>query len=327
LLLRAREIAHNWLLQLRLEIQGTTDTSSLRIYCLWASLLCRRTFTIAAEAGAILDPESLQCFLECSIALQDNLINDPAVLPLLLKNAFIRDIKLVQQMRKVLLESVRSNPESLLSAVVTIWPGIGGGDVKSFSEFEFLPAPNDWWVQVKVNAAAETEAQTIQVQLLEGLLLIAGAPVGKLPVEHRKSAQLLELFGNQNLPTLPSSQPGMTYKLAISTGLNGHWIHVGFRNRQLVIRAVYRDRLLELIPREIFGNETNFDLPSPLIQGCFHWLDLDSRVIEARQHPDIWKSKDSNWKINLKTRQAYRRQSSLIGMCCLFRCFRVWFDK
>lgn len=313
LLRKARAISQKWLSQLRLEMQDVRNASTLRVYCLWSSLLCRRTFTIAAESGLLLDAESLRCFLECSITLQDNLVNDPAVLPLLLKNALVRDIKLVHQMRNVLLQSVTSTPDSLLSAITTVWPGIGSGNVQSFSGFQFLPAPNNWWVEMKVSATTETEAQTIQVQLLEGLLLINGAPVGKLPVEHRKSAQLIELFGHQNLPTFPSSLPGMTYGLAINTGLHGHQVHIGFRNRQLIIRAVHRRRLLELIPREIFGNGTNFDLPAPLIQGCFHWLDLHSKVIEARQQPNIWKSKASNWRIDLKKNQAYRRKSILIG--------------
>ena len=313
LLYKARETAREWLSQLRTKIRFTADAGGLRVYCLWASILCRRTFSFAAEAGVALDTESLQCFLECSIILQDNLVSDPGVLPLLLKNALVRDIKLVHQMRHVLLQSVKYKPESLLSAIATIWPGVGGGITKLFSEIEFLPAPNDWWVQIRVSSTEQTEEQIMHFQLLEGLLLIAGTPVGKLPIEHRKSAQLIELFGTQNLPIFPSNMPGMTYGLAISTGLYGHDVHVGFRNRQLIIRATYRGRLLELIPRHIFGNEASFDLPAPLVDKCFHWIDLHSRIIEARQPPDIWKSKESNWRIDLKTNQAYRRNSQLIG--------------
>ena len=314
LLCKARETTRKWLSQLRLEIQVVSDASTLRIYYLWASLLCRRTFTVAAEAGLVLDAEHLQHFIECSITLQDNLVNDPAVLPTLVKNCLIRDIKLVQQTRNLLRESVISRPGSLLHAITTVWPGIGGGSTQSFSGFEFLPVPNDWWVQLRINSTVQTEEQTIHFHLLEGTILVSGAPVGKLPVEHRKSAQLTELFGQNSLPTFPSSLPGMTYGLAISTGLFGHQIHVGFRNRELVIRAVYKGRLLELVPRHIFGNEDNFDLPAPLVEGCFHWLDLHSRVIEARQKPDIWKMKESNWKIDLRRNQAYRRKSTLVGM-------------
>jgi hypothetical protein len=43
----------------------------------------------------------------------------------------------------------------------------------------------------------------------------------------------------------------------------------------------------------------------------FQWLDLTTGILEIRQEP-IWKSKPGNWLLNVRNRQAQRRQSRLV---------------
>jgi hypothetical protein len=83
---------------------------------------------------------------------------------------------------------------------------------------------------------------------------------------------LQQLFGNQSLLTYPSSLPGMTYMLAII--INGHQIHLGFRDREVFVRARVCDTVLELIPLQVFGTLEHFDLPASLVDNCVYWLDL-----------------------------------------------------
>jgi hypothetical protein len=90
-----------------------------------------------------------------------------------------------------------------------------------------------------------------------------------------------------------------------------HRIHLGFRHGQLVIRATRDFTTLELIQENIFYKNGQYDLPSALINNCYHWLDLSTKVLEIRQD-DIWKSRPSNWKLNLRSRHATRRTSTLI---------------
>lgn len=97
----------------------------------------------------------------------------------------------------------------------------------------------------------------------------------------------------------------MQYRLAIA--VNGHQIHLGFRDNNLIVRARLRETVLELIPREKFGNPEYFDLPASLVENCIHWLDLSTGIVEIRQQPNIWKSKRSNWRLDINTRQAYKR--------------------
>src|SRR5207248_1087189 len=146
-------------------------------------------------------------------------------------------------------------------------------------------------------AAQETVQQTIHYHMLEGHLMIDGQPMGKLPANHRESAILEQLFGKQSLLTYPSGLRGMTSTLACN--MNGHQIHFGFRENTIIVQACVRDTVLEFIPQAAFGKPPNLDLPISLVENCVHWLDLRTGVLEARQRPDVWKPKQSNWLLDL----------------------------
>lgn len=313
LLEKARITTFKWLTVLRSEIQVATDADTSRRcsrFAFWSALLCRRTFAVYADRDEVLEPLALSYFIGCSISLQDNLVGDPAALPRLLKNALMRDLKTVHRMRSVLRRSLEASPDSLTLAITAVWPDSEGGPSRTFSQFEFLDEPNQWWVKVTTDPTPRTMQQTVHFHLLEGHLLVMGKAVGKLPAEYRTSAVLKQLFGNQSLLTYPSFLPGMTYMLA---AINyGHQIHFGFRNGILVVRALVRNTILELIPPDKFGNLQNFDLPASLIMNCVHWLDLNTGIVEIRQQPNIWRSKGSNWILDFNTRYASRRTVTLV---------------
>ncbi|KAI9765237.1 MAG: hypothetical protein M1840_007729 [Geoglossum simile] len=316
LLERARTITFKWISLLRVEICGATDASVSRKcsgYAFGAALLCRRTFDFHVEKGGVLQPTALRCFIECSIALQDNLVGDPAALPSLPKGALIRDLKMVYRLRHILRESLQASPGSLMSAINIAWPEPEGGPSRSSPGPKFLPHPDEWWTELAIDATPKTKQQTIYFHLLEGHLLIDGQPLGKLPAEHRKSRVLEQLFGNQSLLTYPSGVPGMAYMLALP--VPRHEIHLGFRNGDLFARAFVRGSLLEFIPRDKFVGNSNFDLPESLIDGCAHWLNLDTGVIEIRPSTKIWrlwKPGSNMWAIDFRKRLAWRRRDSLV---------------
>lgn len=51
------------------------------------------------------------------------------------------------------------------------------------------------------------------------------------------------------------------------------------------------------------------------------WLDLTTGIIEIRQKPHVWRFKDANWRLNLRTRNAWRRS------CCLVDPFSITFKR
>lgn len=330
LLERSRTITFEWISVLRVEIHRATSVSiSHRCsrYIFWAALICRRTFSTDIKDDLNLQPSALRCFIECSIALQDNLVGDPDRLPPLLRNALIRDLKMVYRMRFFLRQSIEASQSSLTTAINAVWSEESeGGSSRSFSVLKFLPQPYEWWIETTVDATQHTREQIVHYNLLEGNLFVDGQPLGKLPAKHRESVVLTQLFGSQNLLTYPSALPGMTYMLALPIYM--HRIHIGFRNGELIVRACFRDTVLELVPREVFGGPSSFDVPASLVTDCFHWLDLNTGLMDIRKQPDIWKVKDSNWVLNFNARQAHRRRVSLVDpQSTLFQRVARIFDR
>lgn len=323
LLEKARVATFRWIGQLRMEIHKSTDASTFQRcsrYALWAALLCKRTFAISAVDGWAgqdekLKPAALACFIECSVTMQDNSIDDPAALPPVLQNILVRDLKMVYQMRSLLRRSIEASPESLESAINTLWPQAEGGISRSFCGTKFLQPPHEWWVQSCIEATLQSHQQAIHFNPLEGHLLIDGKPLGKLPAKHRESLVLGQLFGNKSLLTYPSGLRGMTYMVAHV--VNSHEVHIGFRDDCLIVQARYQDDVLELIPHTVFGSPPNFDLPTSLIGSgryeggnCVHWLNVQTGILEIRQGPEIWQLKRSNWQLDFNTRQANRHERS-----------------
>jgi hypothetical protein len=131
-----------------------------------------------------------------------------------------------------------------------------------------------------------------------------GQPLGSLSAVYRESVTVQALFGSQSLLTYPSYLTDMSHVLKLSP--NGHQIHLGLRNGKVLVRAMFRGKWLELIPAKVFYSTSSFDLPSPLINDCVHWLDLKSGILEIRPQSSIWYEKLSNWKLNVKTKTALR---------------------
>jgi hypothetical protein len=312
LMSKARTITSNWISDLQSEIQIAEDAETSRRCCkyaFWAALLCRRTFYSNLRMKEDLDEVSLRCFIECSIAMQDNMVPTPSELTSVSKNAFVRDLKMVWRMKGLLQSSLDANQKIFLSAISSIWPHVQ--DIKStkYPRLKFLSPPDDGWIEVTTDPTPSTAEQTIHFHLLEGHLLVMGKPIGKLLPGPRTTGVLQRLFGNQNLRAYSSPLPGMDHVLSMQP--HGHQIHVGSRDGSLIVRAYVDGKVLECIPLETFGTNKYFDLPASLVDDCFHWLDLSTGILEIRQNSQqsqasIWKSKPDNWRLDVRKRVATR---------------------
>ena len=170
---------------------------------------------------------------------------------------------------------------------------------------DILSVPDSWWIQATAHATESMREQKYFYNLVEGYFLVDGKPLGQLPAEYRESDVLRDLFGNQNLLTIPSSLYGMMYKVAYSH--HGHQVHFGFRDGLLFVRALYSKALLEFVPQQHFVSKTReYDIPAPLVDGCVHWLNVVTGELEVRVRPDVWRTKKNNWRINLGSRRATR---------------------
>ncbi|OGM48391.1 hypothetical protein ABOM_003402 [Aspergillus bombycis] len=310
LLLKVRGITLAWTMALRSEMrraQEADTAESAAKYCFFSALLCRRTFTLQAYDGQELDAESFRDFIEATFTLQESLLIDVSEFMIFTRNVLVRDIKMAAALRPTLRQAVTVHQASLMSAIDTCWPG-AELTARQRTQWRFLSHPYEWWLMSTIHGTETTIPQVLHYHLLEGHLLVDGQTMGKLPADIRDSEVLKELFGNQRLVAYPSNMLGMNYVLA--NDREGHQIHLGYRGKELVIRSKKFGRILEFVPRRVFGQGAEMDLPSQLVDNCFHWLDLTSGDIEIRRQQRLWK--ESNWTISTRFRRAQRRTASLL---------------
>ncbi|KAI1771547.1 hypothetical protein F4818DRAFT_454673 [Hypoxylon cercidicola] len=297
LLYEARQITLRWVRMLRKEIYCASGHGN-QSYLLWAALLCKRTYaSYQMETTQDLDTDGLATFLECCATANDNIPNDITSLGQLMRNAYLRDLRMTYNLRdEVRLSIERYGKNAILVALQNLWPE---AESKSIDTIEF---ETDNWLQIQLRDSFEG-FQVARYNRIFGILLINGQPLSKLPADDKSTTILKELFGSQiSLMKYPSSRPGMTYHLA--SKMDNHEIHIGYDSGTTIIRAIKDTNVLEYVPREIFCRGGFFDLPAPLIYKCTHWLNLKSGVLEIRQKPLV--SHPHNWMLNITTSRCSR---------------------
>lgn len=312
LMSRIRRVTLSWVSILRKETRNAREidtTERLARYCFLSALLCRRTFYPHAYSGIKMNADNLQTFVEATIAMQESLVVDLTKFSEATQNLLVRDIKMTARMKAILISSAKAHFTSLAKAFDTAWPE-ADHTPRRYIEWETLPEPWEGWVTSLAQATESVEPQQFHYHLLEGHFLINGQILGKLPPDISDSEILRDLFGNQRLFAVPSSLPGMEYRLALS--VKDHAIHIGFRRDSLIVKAMHYGEVLELVPRYVFAGAAIPDLPASMTFGCVHWLNARSKRIEIRRKPAIWSYRPGNWNIDLKSRTASRRTVCLV---------------
>ncbi|RFU32830.1 hypothetical protein B7463_g3489, partial [Scytalidium lignicola] len=317
LLKNAREATLQWISHLRDEVRNATEADAAEraaIYGFWAALLCRRTFATFIGSHYTMNEEDLCSFVKASVALQENLVVDLSKLPQVLRNMLARDIKMVYHIQSTIQKSIQSNPNSLGAAINEIWSGNAANSTqRTYSPWEFIPSAETRWVTSRITSRVNKfiTSQIIHYNFLEGHLFVDGKPIGRLPPDIRDLEDVKELFGNQHLLTFPSPLTGMSHVLA--TNMQGHEVHFGVRGETVAIIALTMDGPLEYVPRRVFGEGDNIDLPLGLIENCVHWLNLHTGRLYIRRKPSIWKTRPSDWSVDVPNHRAQRKQVFLVN--------------
>ncbi|KAK2040736.1 hypothetical protein LZ31DRAFT_603645 [Colletotrichum somersetense] len=314
-IIRAREICLRWVEMLRTETFKASDNEAARKcqqYALWAAILCKRTYVIHGSQFALLDDTALQTYVECCITVQDNLVVEVGALPQVLRHAVISDLKLSYRLSSLVRNSIVRTPDTFRKAIMTVWPEADGRPRQITS----LRAEQAEWIVCEIHGHDGWDAriQVVQYNTCTGLLLVDDRPLGKLPKPPEHTAILTELFGEQALLTRPSDMPGMDYTLTVKP--RGYRIDVGYDTDSIIIRATKGQQYLQLIQRNVFLSDTYSDLPGPLIDNCFHWLDLHNGKIFISSVGDIWNISHRNWTINVNqatcSRPGYKGDDKIV---------------
>ena len=318
---QARAITLDWVRALKIEIYGASDTSTYQRRSndlFLAALLCRRTFRLEARNEELLSSGALACYIECSIMLHDNKRTAGDSKTQLVRNAYLRDMKLAGQIQDQVYRSLLARPLSLTTAINEVWPGTD--EILSLQNTIWGfdgPIPHRWVLARTVPIGGET-IQLWSYDLVEGKLLINGCAMNTLPEQYTKAKTFQDLFGQRAYVVYPSQVSGMTHMLA--SPVEGNEIHVGFRNGLMVVRTRKGATMHELLPPDIFWDSSGGapDLPMPLIGGHTHWIELRTGVVEIRTMASPFRSKMSDWKLHFSPvdsftpSRAWRRESQLV---------------
>jgi hypothetical protein len=287
LLLQAQDSTDLW----RVELQSVvTNDAKVRPFAVWAALLCKRT--LHADSEILLEPGALQRYIGASISLNYNLVDEFTFLPWKYRTAIIRDVMYSYEHRDLLKRSILSSPQAFLGAINRLWQFPEG-----YKPHVSVSATGTWWILLELKSTSRSHEHSyfVHYNYVYGTLLIDGQEMCTLPLTYRRNPLYRQTFGDRNPIVFPSPLQGMSW--AVSEPMKGgQRIHLGFRQRTLVVRAVQHDQLFEYIPAEVFGVISR-DLPAPLIDGCHHWLNIRKGELEVRQQ-DMWVSKSRNWWIH-----------------------------
>ncbi|KPM37446.1 hypothetical protein AK830_g9109 [Neonectria ditissima] len=299
LLARARHVCVRWFKLLRAETYKVTDAETAQRsqkYTLWAGLLCKQTFAVFSDEKHTVDEDSLQVFIQGSIIVHDSLVVEVSSLPMMLQHAVIRDMRMSHFLSRQISSAIIFQPHVFGSSLKEMWPE----EENCARKFSHVTLQASGWISCQTTSDEENNEQSVLYNCVEGVLLVDGCPMGKLPEDQQKSPSLHELFGDQVLLTFPSCRPRMQYTLCVMP--RGFEVHVGFDNSgDMVIRAFRRPYSLQLIPRETFRHGQNWDLPGPLIDGCFHWLNLRNGEVLITKSQRPWPELEfQGYKISLE---------------------------
>ena len=318
-----RKTTHDWIHLLRREICNAIDVETAQKRsqeCLHAALLCRKTFLVeVATLDTGFEHDAFICFLECAFTIRENLSSsEPGYIekmPASLRRLYVSDVKLVHRLESQIRWSIVNGQSSVSAAVNNVWMGAEGVHARTFSTWTILPAPQDGWVTATSISTGGNPEQSVHFDMLEGTLYIDGQLLGRLPEEFCRQDFFQQFFGNRIFLTWPSYLPGMSYMLA--SPFEGHEIHFGLRDGKQFMRVLppNANTVMEFLPPTTFLDDRAGgapDLPLPLINDSVHWLDLQTQTVHIRSKLTMWRSKLSDWKIDLTTGQGFRRTTLLV---------------
>ncbi|KAK0642864.1 hypothetical protein B0T16DRAFT_354150 [Cercophora newfieldiana] len=325
----AREICVLWIRQLRQEIQtapSSPNSRNLQHYALMAALLCRRTFVVHLDNWFDFDEESLEEYIESTLAIQENMVlHSIEELPPLTLRHLVSSIKLSYDIQDVVMSKIKTCQEGLQKGLKHFWPE---ADRMTPGKMEIISRP-DGWVCFDIPQTELESYQYVHLDILLGCLLVNGKPVGKLPQDSQDSTVIKELFGDQPLRCFQSSIPGMTYTLANKQ--REFTVHVGYDGTETIILAKPSSPsspMLRFINREIFESplRDRFDLPGPLVHGRIHWMNLQTGDVYITPLRERWEmGHQQTWTINRQRARCERRrphgktEAVLSPQCKLFR--------
>ncbi|KAG2137491.1 hypothetical protein DEU56DRAFT_946063 [Suillus clintonianus] len=290
LLRRIRTATFTLLTQLSGKLQASSDETASRDLqgrVRDMAVTCRSTFDVDASL-LLMSHDDIKVFVYCAVMIHDNFPSQLDNLSQHSKLLLERDKRCCHALEPVIRQYAELHGEGFDCVMAEIW-----GSYRQGTPWRALAAPNSRWLASQTAPSGSQLPQAVHFNLVSGCLLIDGKQLGRLPSMIVQHPTYQSMFGDQVLDIVPADIPGMEY--ATRGNLCDHQVSFALcDSNDLVIRAKHIEQgspTLQLIPSQKFVD----DLPSTLVLGHIHWLNLSTSEIEIRPAENAWKSSPENW--------------------------------
>ena len=196
LLRRARSITLDWTRQVVELVGKQIDQDNLRVLrsrILILAATCRATYDVDhADLSCMLSSDSdVATAIECAITIQRNTPPESAVLSEWTRRLLERDRRLSSELEPELRKLILANNNGINEAITQTGYSFTPG-----TRWRSKPVPNELWLFTETLASPEKHASNVCYNLLDGLVLIDGSPLGRLPESFTTHETYRRTFGN-----------------------------------------------------------------------------------------------------------------------------------
>jgi hypothetical protein len=190
---RAREVTLRWLREMKTTFSraATSDKSieQQNSLCAMASLV-RQTYDVDPDRldSLLSSSEDAAVLLETAITLRESWPTSVTEAPRSLQLLLSRDQQLSHKLEDKLRDLISNDWHILHAALHNVWPGYHPGE-------DGETWPDSSWILTRTAPSANRLLQDVYYNLLDGVLLVDGKPLGRLPHEIIVHPTYLRTFG------------------------------------------------------------------------------------------------------------------------------------
>ncbi|QRV77950.1 kinase-like protein [Ceratobasidium sp. AG-Ba] len=294
LLLDARATTFGWLSELLIKLQNIHLESQIPEYqqrvCEMAAI-CRSTYDVDEIHWLQLlsNSDDYIPLVVCSLIIHDHQPPEVEHASPYLQMLLFRDRRLSWKVSSFISQQLHRDPKILNDSLSYYWTGYRPDP----SGWAVLDDPNARWISTTTSSTATCPSQRVHINLLEGMLLVDGQPLGQLPRDYVTHPTYTRLFGQKVLNVVPADSPGMYFSSRSLIHSNEVLFYLE-ASGELVIQTIQDNVTFELIPHSKFAG----DLPTFFSSDYHHWMNLQTGVVEFRPLDSPWKPKHNNWYLH-----------------------------
>ena len=195
ILRKGRDVVLGWVKQLTKQLQENEDekrTGDIQQDLCEMAITCRSTYDVdpVHVSRLLTSAEDVAVLLECAIVVHDNRPPEFSTFPAAFKVLLERDRRLSHALEPELARLIKRDRSGLDRAIASIWTEYRAG-----TEWCHRPSPKDRWISSTTAPRTGTAPQHIDLNLLDGRLLIDGKPLGRLPQKIMRHPTYDRIFG------------------------------------------------------------------------------------------------------------------------------------